>query len=284
MFQKKFSRYFVWTLAFCLGFVFKFLLNEGTSHFNFSADQEVKRSHYSSTDSQNNEGDPSEKDDLARGDQKPQQSRQPAASQSPSNKPGTIPNRILAYLEAHGTGKWKARANPKGELYRFTGGRIEGVGRSKEKLTEFVGGFAETMGIPSNQVLQKIESDELRSSKIFDALQTYEGMDVFQSWLRLMTDKRTGEAYLVNNKLKILEPDINTQVNFNRDDAYDVLTRHFGDEFKKVKRDWGPVVWADSSPHQLAFVFIVQTSKTTYRSVVGASSEKVLISEQLPMH
>ena len=284
MFDKRSFRYLVWALAFGLGMAFMFVLDTGSQHFGFTADQEVERSHYLSTSSRKPPLDEDMLNNKKSLEKRPEKSREPAASQRPSNTPGSIPNRLLAFLEARGTGQWKARLSPKGDIFRFTGGRIEGVGSSEDKLTDFVGGFAETLGIPRDQVLQKIEEDDLRSSRIFDALQTYEGMEVFQSWLRLMTDKNTGEAYLINNKLKVLEPEINTAVNFDRDDAYDVLERFFGNEFKKVKREWGPVVWADSSPHQLAYVFIVQTSKTTYRSVVGASSEEVLISEKLPMH
>ncbi len=203
--------------------------------------------------------------------------RQPAATQKG-------PAAFLSFLERNSEGKWKPRFNKKGELFRVSGGRVPEVGFSLDAVKELAGNLAGELGIPKEQVTTKVETQDLRSTKIYDAVQTYKDMDVFQSWMRIMTNQKTGDAFLINNQLKVLEEDINLDLNFDFADAQDVLMSHYGSDFKGIDRKIGPVIFADKSPHQMAYVFHVRTENDVIRTVVGAQDQRVLLEESIPLH
>ena len=273
-------------LLLCLLGVFVGVLLRGF----FSFDEQGTSSHsskgllkyYSQADSANQQSphqqDESKADKASGEKNSPSQSgRAPAASQQGQQA-------FLSFLNSNTIGPWKPRYSRSGDLYRVTGGKIPEAGKSVDSIKKLVGTLAGELGIPADQVQGRIESQQLRSSKVFDAVQTYNEIEVYQSWMRFMANRETGDVYLINNKLKVLEPNIELQVNFTEQDAEDIVMAHYGSSFQEISRKVGQVIFADRSPHQLAYVFYVNTDKTQYRTVVGAVDQKVLLKEKIPVH
>ena len=192
---------------------------------------------------------------------------------------------IAAFFRAQGPGQWRVRMDDKGKVMRLLGGEVASIGNSREQMGRFIQKLVPELGIPPEQVASLPVQDETRQFLIFDSQQTYKGYPVYQAWLRVLANKHSGAGFLFNNNLKSIESEIQLAVEMTLIEAQESLLeqlRPYG--HIEIYSSQGPVVWADGSPHQLAYVFHLNLPRDTVRIVLSARTGDILSQQSTRFH
>ncbi|MCB0386066.1 MAG: hypothetical protein KDD43_11795 [Bdellovibrionales bacterium] len=199
-------------------------------------------------------------------------------------RPVVTERSVAAFFEQWGKGSWRVHRDDQGRVFRILGGEIENIGRSPQEMGEFIQSLAPELGIPAEQVEIPPFQDRTRNLNIFDSQQIYQGVPVYQAWLRVLANRQSGVGFLFNNNLKPVDPNVDMTIALDLREAEVRLRRYLAGELMDVYASEGPMVWADRPPHQLIYVFHVDLRTDTEKIVLSAGSGEILHRESTRFH
>ncbi len=194
-----------------------------------------------------------------------------------------------SFLENY-PGKWTFSRSETGEtlsIISIKGGTIPDIGKDQELSLKFAKELAGLQSIDPTQVepaSSPVENTPLSTSHHFT--QKFQDHEVFEGGMSVFSTK-DGNVYLINNRLKPIEP-VELEEKLNFQEAIDLLKAQYQEqkpEIVLIKEK--PVLWANQTPHELAWELSVEVKKPShnrYQVLVGAFSKQILLTRQILVH
>ncbi|HUP57236.1 MAG TPA: hypothetical protein VM598_07265 [Bdellovibrionota bacterium] len=213
-------------------------------------------------------------------------SRAPAedspAEGAPDRKPASRSPAEL-FVELLRRGEWSEQQGAQGAKTGFIGKPIPGSATDAAGALDFARAAARQLGVSAEQLSQEHMQADLETGMQtvhrFD--QWVDGYEVFDAALRVLARRSDGAVYLVNSSLKPVDQAPNDPRAIDRATAQAIAERHYRDAGGRVvePRVTAAVIYADSRPVELAWVFYVEVTNPKFakmQALVGASSQRVV--------
>jgi hypothetical protein len=219
-----------------------------------------------------------------------EEDRSVASTQQNSSESFKSEEELLEYLKSEGSGNWKFIRNSEGKVMTVSGGNMPSVGKNSSSALEFAKKIAPFFQVESAQVVIRKDGKSFSQtgrSKIYRFEQKINNYEVYGAGITLMTSKNDDSAYMITTDLKEVKGlSFKTAESTTALDFKDVVLNEFSSEERmKIKRiEPKPVIWANSEPAELAWVYLVETWDKKFQKIkvlVGAESGKVLTKEKI---
>jgi hypothetical protein len=211
---------------------------------------------------------------------------QPGNTSALSGVSGTAEG-VLEYLKLQHPGDWQLSRDPTGRIFSISGGLALDIGNNSHRALEFAKTIAEKLGHNPGQ-LNSQEADESNpniSKHHFE--QKIEDFIVFQSSFSLISRKKDGAVYIINNELKKVE-NLSTEISFDIKRAETLAEEHFKNrepQFLECENHT-PVIFADSATPELGWRFELELNSPHDKKevIVGIASGKVIYEKSMIVH
>lgn len=185
-------------------------------------------------------------------------------------------NSVKKFMDKYTGGNWKVSNLPESSEKRIRNGEIKGLAKSKHMLTKFMSALVEASGENTGSLSEEIEEDTTRNIYTYRATQDYEGMQVYDGYIKVFVNKKTGSGFMVNSHVQNIPQDIPLTAKFTVDELMEKLRSQY-ESAGAIEKLYGPVVWAlDASKAQVSYVFMVYLKKESLEIVIGAYDAQVL--------
>lgn len=173
---------------------------------------------------------------------------------------------------------WQIQEGSQGKPFRVLGGTIKGVGKSLDLIMTLAQDLAQLNGV-TNTLFRYSSKQATTLSITYFLNQTFEGFDVYNGWVQVTTNHKTGDVYLMDLSIKSVNEDVRIEILVPQDQAKDLVTQEYpkGVEVKALSS--APKVWTEDSDHELVWEFHAEVTSSTeladYKVVVGAHTGQV---------
>jgi hypothetical protein len=197
---------------------------------------------------------------------------------------------LLDHLRSMGNGEWKFIRNSDGRIMTVSGGKIPSVGKNPGAALDFAQKIAPYFKVDSAQVTARKDDKSFSQtalSKIYRFEQKIDNYKVYGAGITLMTAKNDDSAFMITTDLKEVKGlSLKAAKSTSAEDFKSTVLNEFSSQ-QKTKITYiepKPVIWANSEPAELAWVYLVETQDKKYQKLkvlVGADSGKVLIKQKV---
>lgn len=204
------------------------------------------------------------------------QARAPASGGKPSQT-------LEEYLKTHYPGSWTVVHDSSGGVQSVMGGAIplaensaQGALKAGRELGRYLGADPENLVLDPNRA--PAGTEDLMAYHLVQKSQDFE---VFGSGMLLNVRKRDGSVIIVTNELRPVDR-VDPVPSVNAAEAGKIVLAQYAARTPELQlANERPVIWAESPPHELAWIFWVEVDqrKPTYNKyevIVGAASSRIL--------
>lgn len=200
-------------------------------------------------------------------------------SVSGSGKSGDL-NQFLARYDSKS--KWRINRTDDNRVIAFSGGMIEGISDSEMKELAFAKEFAETTGVPGDQIIQsetKLEQTPYTEVRQYD--QEVGGYLVLGGYMKVFHRKSDGAIYYVANETRNVG-DVDLRIRYSFADAKATVLQRFAGKTGVVVENnpSRPVIFSERAGHgELAWETLVRIQGPLYdyrHVLVSAISGQIL--------
>lgn len=219
-----------------------------------------------------------------------EEDRSVASTQQNSSESFKSEDELLEYLKSEGSGDWKFIRNSVGKVMTVSGGNMPSVGKNSSSALEFAKKIAPFFQVESAQVVIRKDGKSFSQtgrSKIYRFEQKINNYEVYGAGITLMTSKTDDSAYMITTDLKeVKDISFKTARSTSAEEFKNIVLNEFSNSEKtKIQRiEPKPVIWANSEPAELAWVYLVETYDKKFQKLkilVGTESGKVLTKEKV---
>ncbi|MEI7441009.1 MAG: hypothetical protein WCK43_05170 [bacterium] len=211
------------------------------------------------------------------------------ASAPKADESGKKEEDLIDHLRSIGAGEWKFIRSPNGRIMSVSGGKVSGVGHNKESALNFAKTIAPYFQVAPSQIAARNDGKDFSQTaytKIYRFEQKINDYKIHGSGITLMTKTQDSTAFMITTDLKEVKGlSFQAATATKAEDFKSVILNEFS-QYKTIIKltEPKPVIWADSDPAELAWVFVVETWNPKFnmtRVLVGADSGKILIKEKM---
>jgi hypothetical protein len=218
------------------------------------------------------------------------QDRTLASTQNPNESFTKKEKELLDYLQSTGTGEWEFIRDSNGKIMSVSGGTVPSVGKDQDSALDFARKLASYFQVDSTQIFAHKDNTSLSEtalSKVYRFEQKVNNYTVYGSGMTLMASKTDDAAYMITTDLKEVKGlNFKAAETTSSEDFKSTLLKEFPSqqktEIKYIEPE--PVIWANSDPAELAWVFVVENwnpKLQKLRVLVGTESGKILFKEKV---
>ncbi len=192
---------------------------------------------------------------------------------------------LLDHLQSIGSGEWKFIRDQNGKVMSVSGGSIPAVGKNPNSALNFAKKLSPYFQVDSTQVISRKDDksfSQTARSKIYRFEQEINNYKVHGAGMTLMASKADNSAFMITTDLKEVKGlSFKAAESTTAEDFKPTVLNEFPSQ-QKSKISYiepKPVIWANSDPAELAWVYIVETWNPKFqklRVLVGAESGKIL--------
>jgi hypothetical protein len=209
-------------------------------------------------------------------------------AQQPTSKTST--EALEKFLNSQSPG-WKLQKDEYGNVTSILGGHFQEPVKNDSDAYALAQQLATYLKISPTQILQGTTPEASRTT-IYTFKQFAGGLEVYQSYMNVITNTENGSVVMVNNYFKSVETIPNTE-NFSKDQAWLIVKNNFPneavEEIQLVNRN-SSVIFVPADPNQkpqLAWIFHIvlpAREQTQLEIAVGAESGKIVSTSKLTVN